>query len=42
MAGAAKMLANSLREAFTSIKELDEAMAEIAVVTDFDIGDMWA
>jgi hypothetical protein len=30
-----------LRNAFQDIKELDAAMTEIAVVTDFDIGDMW-
>jgi TP901 family phage tail tape measure protein len=30
-----------MRNAFQDIKELDAAMTEIAVVTDFDIGDMW-
>ena len=31
----------ALRQAFNSVKELDASMTEIAVVTDFDIGDMW-
>lgn len=40
-AGASKVLSAALRNAFQDIKELDTAMTEIAVVTDFDIGDMW-
>jgi hypothetical protein len=34
-------LGAALRNAFADIKELDAAMTEIAVVTDFNIGDMW-
>ena len=41
MAGAAKVLKSALRDAYATIKELDAAMAEIAVVTDFSVGDMW-
>ena len=40
-AGASKVLSAAMRNAFQDIKELDKAMTEIAVVTDFDIGDMW-
>jgi hypothetical protein len=39
--GAARALSAALRNAFADIKELDAAMTEIAVVTDFDVGDMW-
>ena len=39
--GASKALSAALRNAFQDIKELDAAMTEIAVVTDFDISDMW-
>lgn len=41
-AGAAKVLSAALRNAFEDIKELDKAMTEIAVVTDFNIGNMWS
>ena len=40
-AGASKVLGAAMRNAFQDIKELDKAMTDIAVVTDFDIGDMW-
>ena len=30
-----------IRKAIETVKELDKAMAETAVVTDFSIGDMW-
>ena len=30
-----------VREAIQSVKELDKAMTETAVVTKFDVGDMW-
>ena len=30
------------RAAFNTVKELDAAMVETAVVTNFDVGDMWA
>ena len=29
------------RDAFNTVKELDAAMVETAVVTNFDVGDMW-
>ena len=29
------------RDAFSTVKELDAAMTETAVVTNFDVGDMW-
>ena len=32
---------NAVRDAFDTVKELDAAMTETAVVTDFSIGDMW-
>lgn len=31
----------TIREAYNEIKELDAAMTDIAVVTDFNIGDVW-
>lgn len=31
----------SIRSAYETVKELDSAMAEIAVVSDFSVGDMW-
>lgn len=32
---------DAIRDAFDTVKELDAAMTETAVVTDFSIGDMW-
>ena len=32
---------NAIRDAFETVKELDTAMTETAVVTDFSVGDMW-
>ena len=32
---------DAVRDAFETVKELDAAMTETAVVTDFSIGDMW-
>lgn len=32
---------DAVRDAFETVKELDAVMTETAVVTDFDIGDMW-
>lgn len=32
---------NAVRHAFETVKELDAAMTETAVVTDFTVGDMW-
>lgn len=31
----------ALRSAYNTVKELDEVMTEMAVVTDFDLGDIW-
>lgn len=31
----------TVRSAFQTVKDLDEAMTETAVVTDFSVGDMW-
>jgi len=31
-----------IQNAVTTIKELDKAMTETAVVTDFNVADMWA
>lgn len=39
--GAAMVMRKALYSAFQTIKELDNAMTEMAVVTDFDIGDYW-
>jgi len=30
-----------IRGAYETIRELDKAMTETAVVTDFSVGDMW-
>lgn len=38
---AINLVRNAIKNAFTSIKELDKAMTETAVVTNFSIGDMW-
>ena len=35
------LVKRSLRDAFQTVKELDKAMTETAVVTDFTVGDMW-
>ena len=32
---------NAIKDAFNTVKELDAAMTETAVVTDFSVGDMW-
>ena len=39
---AINLVKRTMREAFNTIKELDKAMTETAVVTDFSVGDMWA
>jgi len=36
------LVKRTLREAYQTIKDLDKAMTETAVVTDFSVGDMWA
>lgn len=38
---AINLLRTAIRNAFESVKELDAAMTETAVVTDFTVGDMW-
>lgn len=38
---AVQIFQNSIERAFQSVKELDAAMTETAVVTDFSVGDMW-
>ena len=39
---AIQLVKRTMREAYETIKELDKAMTETAVVTDFSVGDMWA
>ena len=39
--GAISAFRKIIRDAFNDVKELDEAMTSIAVVTDFSIGDLW-
>ena len=41
LAGAAKIMGRAFRDAFSTIKELDAAMTEMAVVTDTDISGYW-
>ena len=36
-----RKVTNIARQAFQTVKELDAAMVETAVVTNFDVGDMW-
>lgn len=36
-----QLLKNAVRDAIDTVKDLDEAMTETAVVTDFSVGDMW-
>lgn len=36
-----QLFKNAIQDAFDTVKELDAAMTETAVVTDFSIGDMW-
>lgn len=38
---AIELLKRALRNAFETVKELDAAMTETAVVTDFTVSDMW-
>ena len=38
---AINLFKRSIRSAFKTVKELDKAMTETAVVTDFTVGDMW-
>lgn len=39
--GAARLARKAFRDAFNTIKELDAAMTEMAVVTELDVGDYW-
>ena len=41
VAGAAQVLRIALRDAVSTIKELDSTMTEMAVVTDLTVGDYW-
>jgi len=41
LAGAALVMRRSLRNAITTIKELDKQMTEMAVVTNLEVGDYW-
>jgi hypothetical protein len=41
LTNAVNLLRKALNSAFETVKELDAAMTETAVVTDFSIGDMW-
>lgn len=36
------LVRRTIRSAFETVKELDKAMTETAVVTDFSVADMWA
>lgn len=36
-----QLFKRAVRSAFETVKELDSAMTEIAVVSDFSVGDMW-
>ena len=36
-----RLFKRAVRSAFNTVKELDSAMTEIAVVSDFSVGDMW-
>ena len=38
---AIQLVKRAVRDAYETIKELDKAMTETAVVTDFSVGDMW-
>ena len=38
---AINLFKRTIREAFNAVKDLDAAMTDIAVVTEFDIGDVW-
>ena len=39
--GGIQVARRAMRNAFTTIKELDQAMTEMAVVTDLEVGDYW-
>lgn len=39
---AIRLFQRALRSAYDTVKELDAVMTEMAVVTDFDLGDIWS
>lgn len=41
LANGVELFRDAVRSAFETVKELDAAMTETAVVTDFSVGDMW-
>lgn len=41
LANGVELFRDAVRSAFATVKELDAAMTETAVVTDFSVGDMW-
>lgn len=41
MSNAVQLFRRTIQSAFDTVKELDAAMTETAVVTDFSVGDMW-
>lgn len=41
MQNAIQLFKRAIREAYQAVKELDKAMTETAVVTDFSVSDMW-
>ena len=41
LTNAVQLMRRALRDAFNQMKELDAVMTETAVVTSFDVGDMW-
>lgn len=42
MNNAVRLFQRALRATFNTIKDLDKVMTETAVVTEFDVGDMWS
>ena len=40
-AGAVRVFQKALRDAFSTVKELDAVMTEMSVVTELDVGDYW-
>lgn len=42
LANSINLVKRAIRDAFNTIKELDKAMTETAVVTDFSVSDMWS
>ena len=41
LTNAVNLFTKAVRDAFESVKELDASMTDIAVVTDFNLGDIW-